>query len=477
MRWTRVYSELIYLLFMNVVGIWISVLFAGPVIAQYPQIKWWYDLGAPSFGSAAVADLDGDGHLEIVFGTYFNDEQIHVLNAEDGSQLWSFNTGGCNDASPVIFDVDLDGELEVIVPASSPARVYCFSGADGQVEWSASTGASNCIDSPPAVADIDLDGKLEVVLGTFYGYVFAFNGENGSECWQVNLGTDSYIQSCPCILDVDGDNHLEVIVAQFAGDCRVYALKGDTGATLWYSSLPQDYMYHGASFADIDEDGKHEIAIGCYDGKVYVLNAEDGSQCWEYQAPVAIAAPTSLGDINNDNHLEVLFAAYNTIYALSYTGSHLWHYSTGGSVFRGTVLADITGDQTIDVVFASADGHVRAVHGPNGQLIWDVNLQRHYGNVYDMDHAPVIADFDEDGELDVFVIGGYGTSSTPQNNHGRAYMLTAGPGNQDEWLMFRHDPRHSGNYGYQIPAVPALSWVGVGLITLLIGIIIRMRLH
>ena len=50
--------------------------------------------------------------------------------------LWNYDTGGCNDASPVIYDVDLDGELEVIIPASSPYKVYCFNGSTGQVEWS-----------------------------------------------------------------------------------------------------------------------------------------------------------------------------------------------------------------------------------------------------------------------------------------------------------------------------------------------------
>jgi len=32
------------------------------------EIVWWCDLNAPSFGSAAVGDIDRDGKLEIVFG-------------------------------------------------------------------------------------------------------------------------------------------------------------------------------------------------------------------------------------------------------------------------------------------------------------------------------------------------------------------------------------------------------------------------
>ena len=407
-------------------------------------ILWWYQLDAPSFGSSAVGDIDEDGFLEIVFGTYFNDEQVYALNAEDGSLLWSFNTGGCNDASPVIADVDLDGHLEVVIPASSPSMVYCFNGASGAVEWSRSTGASNCIDSPPAVADVDNDDKPEVLLGTFYGNVFCLNGEDGSICWQKNLGSNSYIQSEPAVLDVNADGQLDVIVAQWAGDCRVYTLWGNNGSILWYSDVPSDYMYHGCSFADLDEDEKPELVIGSYDNHVYVFNAEDGSLAWQYIAPYYIGAPTSVGDLNNDGHLEVVFVSYNMLGVLSHTGSLLWSATTGGNMFRGAAVSDIDGDGTLDVVFGSEDGILRALKGSNGQVLWTVDLEAHYGLVFEIDHAPVIADLNNDGLLDVFVIGGYGISNPETNNHGRAYALTAGDGAGPGWPMFRHDPLHSG---------------------------------
>jgi outer membrane protein assembly factor BamB len=414
------------------------------------EIVWWYDLNAPSFGSAAVDDIDGDDKLEIVFGAYFNDEQIHALNAEDGSVLWSYNTGGCNDASPAIYDVDLDGELEVILAASSPCRVFCFDGASGGVEWSRYVGYS--IDSPPAIADVDNDNKPEIIFGTFLGNIFCLNGEDGTVYWQTNVGADSYIQSGPNILDVDQDGQLDVVVAQWAGDCRVYALKGDDASVLWYSDAPGDYMYHGGSFADVDKDGKPEIAIGCYDSYIYLLNAEDGSTEWSYRAPYYVGAPTSIADLNNDGHLEVVYASYNQIGVLSHTGSRLWSYSAGGSCFRGAAISDVDGDGILDVVFGADDGVLRALRGTNGQVIWSYNLMSHYGRTFDIDHAPTIADFDGDGKLDVFVVGGYG-AYPPQDNHGRAYMLTAGDGTGPGWPMFRHDVRHSARFGEIEPPV------------------------
>lgn len=413
-----------------------------------PQILWWYDLNAPSFGSAAVDDIDKDGKLEIVFGTYFNDEHIYALNADSGTVLWSYNTGGCNDASPAIADVDLDDTLEVIVPASSPCRVYCFNGVTGSVEWCASTG-SNYIDSPPAIADLDNDGRPEIVFGTFYGYVYCLNGEDGSLVWRVNLGTNSYIQSGPNVLDLDEDQQLDVVVAQWAGDCRVYALRGDSGSVLWYSEEPNDYMYHGGSFSDLDEDGKPEIAIGCYDNHLYVLNGEDGSLEWNYPAPYYIGAPTSIADLNNDDHLEIVFASWIRIGALSHTGTVLWSYSAGGGNFRGAAIADVDSSGVLDVAFGADDGVLRVLTGDSGRVVWTYNLQAHYGRTFEMDHAPVIADFDGDGKLDIFMIGGYVNSSEPDLNHGRAYALTAGSGVGPGWPMFRHDLKHSGSFdGY-----------------------------
>ncbi len=407
--------------------------FAFEVIPDFPRRLWDLELESNSFGGAAVGDIDDDDRPEIVFGTYFGDEHLYALNAEDGSILWKFyDLGGPMDASVVIADVDLDDEPEVI-SASSWGILFCLDGA-GNLEWRfPAAGYINCTDSPPAVEDMDGDLKPEIVFGAWGGDFYVLNGEDGSLCWHANYGSENYIQSQPAILDIDGAGGPDIVFGTW-GDNMVYAVSGDDGSVLW--TYPTgDYIYHGPSFADIDGDGLNELVVGGYDGYITALNAEDGSLLWSYREGSAPYAPVAIADLDNEPGYEIVGASSKLV-VLSAEGELLWEYPTGGSIFRGATVADIDGDGWLDLVFGSSDCKLRAVRGLDGSLLWDYPA----GSGYSIDHHPTIHDFDGDGSLDVFFVGG----GDYNNRYGRAYAIQAGPGTGPGWPMFMHDHRHSG---------------------------------
>ncbi len=410
---------------------------------QEPQIKWWYDTGDMAFGNAALADVDSDSLPEFVFSTYRNDERIIVLNAEDGSLLWDYNTGGCNDVAPLVYDVDLDGELEIILAGSCVPKTWCFDAATGEVEWICNTHGS---DSPPTVGDVDNDDKPEILHGEFNGWIICINGENGSIQWEFNADPNAWIQTAPTLLDANGNGQLDFVVANwsFGTNHKIFAFRGDDHSLLWDSDLPEDVMYHGAAVADIDEDNKPELAIGSYDGILRVLNAEDGSLLWDFSfpSPTYIGAPVSIADLNLDEHLEIVFVDWYKLGVLSKNGSLLWDYSIPeyGTSFRGAALSDVNNDGFPDVVIGTSTGSVTALSGNDGSVLWNVDLLAHYGgNEFEIDHGPVIADFDDDGLLDAFVVGGHAEYPNIQNNFGRAYALSLESSGGPDWPMFRRD--------------------------------------
>jgi outer membrane protein assembly factor BamB len=428
------------------------------VIAQTPLIKWWYDTDDASFGQSAAGDIDGDGLLEVVFGCYRNDSSVYALNADDGTLLWKFNAHppggeGCNDVAPVIYDVDDDGLMEAVVPASCNPVTFCFNGLSGTVKWQCDTRGS---DSPPTIADIDNDGEPEILHGEFGGYVKCIDAEDGSEAWEIPVDTNSWIQTAPTILDLDNNGQLDFVVGtwNFDGMDSIYAFRGDNQDFLW--SYPvHDYMYHGTAVADLDNDGKPELVIGSYNDTLYCINGENGTTSWKYAASGGyIGSPATIADIDNDGSCDVVFVSSYQVVALSGTGSFKWQYDIPfyEQSFRGVAVADINNDLFPDVIFGTDGGKVKALNGNDGSLIWSVDLADHYGNAdFALDHAPLVADFDNDDTLDVFIVGGHAEYPAFENNFGRAYMISAGKGNGPDWLMFQNDIRRQSSLCSYVP--------------------------
>ena len=423
----------------------LALFFSSQVSAQNPTIMWWFDTNDFSAGQSAAKDIDGDGMLEVVFGCYRNDSNIYALNAENGSLLWKYNASvpgghGCNDVAPLIFDVDNNGTQEVIVPSSCNPKTYCFNGLDGTLKWVCNTRGS---DSPPTIADLDNDNKLEILHGEFGGYVICIDAEDGVVKWEILVDSSSWIQTAPTIVDLDGDGQLDFVVAtwNFNNEDSVFAYRGDNQARLWAYPI-HSHMYHGFAVADLDSDGKPELLVGAYNDTLYCINGEDGTLNWKYKGSGYVGAPAAIGDIDNDGICDVVFVNGSSVTALTNTGVLKWNYIIPdyGQAFRGVALADINNDAYLDVIFGSSKGKLIALSGNDGSLQWSLDLASHYGNpLYSLSHAPLIADFDNDGTLDVFIVGGYGTYPNITNNFGRAYMVSVGPGNGPDWLMFQRD--------------------------------------
>lgn len=417
-------------------------------LAQSPYVLWYFDTHDQAFGQTAMANLDKDGKLNLVFGCYRNDSMVYALNAADGSLLWKYNTSGwgegCNDVAPLIADINSDGLQEVIVPSSCNPKTYCFTGDSGQVLWEANTKGS---DSPPTLGDLDDDGTLEILHGEFQGYVICLDAYTGAIKWEILVDSDSWIQTAPSLIDLNGDGLLDFVVASwnFSGNSKVYAYRGDTQALLWDFDLG-DVAYHGTAIADLDQDGLPELVIGDYSGKLYCINGEDGSPEWSYNAGIYVGSPAVIADLNGDASCDIVFTAGYKVIALEADGSLLWDYfiPSYNQAFRGVALADLDNDSLPDIVFGDSGGLLSVLHGIDGSEMMSIDLQAHYGDTFEISTAPVIADFNRDGILDAFVVGGQTDYPDFQTNYGRGYAVSLSSGAGPDWTMFQGNKHRTG---------------------------------
>ena len=427
------------------------------VISQFPNLMWEYPTGAPAFGSGAAADLDDDGFYEIVFTTYTNDGRAHCLNAEDGSVHWIYDIGGCGDVAPIIADVNNDGLLEVVINGSCNPTIFCLRGDTGELLWSKPSGGG---DSPPTIADIDGDQMPEILFGNFSGEIRILNGEDGSTAKIIPADPfGNAIQTEPTLADVNGDQKLDIIAANFFNENGLYVWAFDyaSGEILWTNSMTNPdadfHAYHGGAVADIDNDQQLEYVIGSGGGTVTALNIEDGSELWQLEIAASNMSAISIADLDEDGTLEVIFNNndYITfderIWVVSgLDGTVEWSYPITFSSFRGMSISDINGNGKLDLVSGHFMGNLRVVEPYSGP-IWEENLINYFPAGlpwFEVDHGPLIADFDQNGTLDVFAVAGYGTYTPDSLNTGSAFMFEAGEGTCPEWLMFRQDEYRSG---------------------------------
>src|SRR5438552_3797650 len=234
----------------------VTASFAGVGVSA-PVLRWQYGGCSPQYcdtgwhASPVVADLDGNGQPAVIWGSY----DVVALNGADGSLKWRGPSNNRVWPSIAVADLTGNGTLEVVVAcASDQLTVYDRCGG---VMWtrSPSGGVENrptFENSAPVIADVDGDGVPElIVVGDVYNcatnvslyhvpFILKLDRTRWSGSgfdWTVlpTPGADSAPRSQdwnviefavpnPAVADLDGDGFKEIIYPSYDGKVHAYWL-------------------------------------------------------------------------------------------------------------------------------------------------------------------------------------------------------------------------------------------------------------
>jgi hypothetical protein len=188
------------------------------------QLLWAFPTNEIVRSSPSIGDIDGDGRPDIVFGTgdYWvrqpggATDSVKIFALELNGQLkpgWPRSTNGYTMASPALADVTGDGRLDVVMgtwhPDNTGGSVFAFQG-NGTPIWQRDSGGGVVVGSV-TTADLNADGAQDVLVPTGAGF-FAYDGRNGVKLFGLLEGQVSF-QSSAAITDADNDGRLDIFIA------------------------------------------------------------------------------------------------------------------------------------------------------------------------------------------------------------------------------------------------------------------------
>jgi FG-GAP-like repeat len=370
------------------------------------------DLGAPP-NAAVVADLDGDGHPDLVAAT--GASGVAVALARDGGFAPPRAYPAGNASGLVAGDLDGDGKLDLVVMNEAGVSVLL-----GKGDGSFGAPRSFATGMPPGaivVRDFDGDGKLDVtVLDAAGGRVAVLLGKGDGSFQPATSYATIAGRAALLAGDVDGDGKPDLVVVTRSGTLASLFGKGDgTFRSGPASALGHDWNLLASAAGDFNGDGKLDLAIGWqwdrpgFSGAVGValgngdgtFRYTGGTRDFGHSLPSAIAVV----DLDGDGKLDlvaniarggVLVTALGkgdgTLDAITY-------YRAPGALIAA---ADLDGDGKVDVVAASGSGVTVSAGNGDGTL----RGQR----AFELDGDPVgragriaVGDFNGDGNADVAV--------------------------------------------------------------------------
>jgi WD40 repeat protein len=127
--------------------------------------------------------------------------------------------------------------------------------------------------------------------------------------------------------------------------------------------------------ADLDGDGRLEIAVGSWDGRMYVW--DDAGQAlpgWPVQVTDQIISSAALVDLDGDDRLDVVVGSKDGhLYGWTAEGRALPGFprDLGAPVFSSPWVGDLEGDGQADVVVGANNGiHLLRNVGTLGRQGW-----------------------------------------------------------------------------------------------------------
>ncbi|MBK1708476.1 FG-GAP-like repeat-containing protein, partial [Marichromatium gracile] len=263
---------------------------------QPPQVN---PLGLDDVGASAsptFADIDADGDLDVFVGNDSGD--LLFFENTGGASNPDFSSASTNPfglsnvdnyTAPSLADLDGDGDLDLVV-GNWRGDLLFFENTGTASEAAFAPPTTNPFNLPstgmllatPVLTDLNDDGRIDAFV-SYYNGKFMYFQNTGSPTQPDFVTFDSPslpfmdLWVYPALADIDGDDLFELLVGNSDGDIFLFENIGSVTAPSFDFTVMNPYglsdmgLQISPALADLDADGDLDALVGNSDGDLLLL--------------------------------------------------------------------------------------------------------------------------------------------------------------------------------------------------------------
>ena len=321
--------------------------------------------------SVCVADVNGDGKLDLICANYVVGTLSVLTNNGSGGFVTSgtyYAGGGPNYVCAA--DVNGDGKADLICAnvGAGTLTVLTNDGSGGFV--TSGTYSVPGLAVAVCAADVNGDGKLDLICASVQSETLTVLTNDGSGGFVTSgvytVGT--YPQSVYAA-DVNGDGKLDLISANYFDNTLTVLTNNGSGGFVTSGTYAVGSGPYSFCPADVNGDGKVDLISANQFANTLTVLTNNGSGGFVTSGTYAVGSePKSVcaADVNGDGKMDLISANFNdnTLTVLTNNGSGSFVTSgiyAVGSEPESVCAADVNGDGKADLISANIGNNTLTV--------------------------------------------------------------------------------------------------------------------